>query len=143
MSFDPRSLKLPPWMRKAAQSLLNAKSELKIPLLSNLPFNHQLQVLSIDLLAFLLLALATAFFDNHKSVHDNRYVTQSSELLILSQRLAKDAQQTLNSNLLTFENMAQSRDRMARILELLDRGDADLPPTKNSARPFLNRLTVS
>ncbi|MBI1174087.1 MAG: methyl-accepting chemotaxis protein [Sideroxydans sp.] len=140
MAFNLASLKLPKLFGKAAQSVEEEIEGLRLPFISDLPFNKQLRVLGVALLVFLLLAVVSAYLDNRAASQGTRYVAQSSELLMLSQRLAKDAQQALDGNYLAFDDMAQSRQQMDSILTLLDKGDARLPATSGSPRPVLDRL---
>jgi twitching motility protein PilJ len=111
-----------------------------IPFIGSLPFKKQLRILGFMLLVFLAAAAVSAYLDNRITSQGTRYVAQSSELLMLSQRLAKDAQQALDGNYLAFDDMAQSRDQMAGIIKLLDKGDATLPATSGMARRELDKV---
>src|SRR5512139_3594886 len=111
-----------------------------VPLLGKLPIGKQLQVLGVALLVFLMIAVVSAYFDNRAAQYGTEYVEQSSRLLMLSQRLAKDAQQSLAGNFNAFEGLTQSRQNMTEVMTLLDVGNAHLPPTRGKAREALDQL---
>ncbi len=116
------------------------ESTYSIPLFGHLPVAIQLQVMGGILLGLIFITAAAAFMDNRAAANDARYVTQSSRLLMLSQRLAKDAQQSLSGDHLAFENLARSRESFVSILALLDKGDDSLPATSGNARAALGDL---
>ena len=82
----------------------------------------------------------SAYFDNRVAAQGTRYIAESSKLLMLSQRLAKDAQQGLLGNFGAFEGLSQGRQTVAEVINLLDKGDATLPATKGAPRAVLNEL---
>ncbi|HEY0665000.1 MAG TPA: methyl-accepting chemotaxis protein [Gallionella sp.] len=84
------------------------------------------------------LTAVTAFLGNREESYNVRYVGQSSQLLMLSQRLANDAQQALSGNSDAFDALAQSRERMQEIIDLLDQGGLLLPATQGNARSALD-----
>lgn len=117
-----------------------AKKKSSASLLGKLPLDKQLQLLSVALLAFLSTAVVSAYFDNREAAQGTRYVSESSKLLMLSQRLAKDSQQGLQGNFGAFEGLSQGRQTVTQVLTLLDKGDASLPATKGIPRSVLNDL---
>ena len=134
------AFKLPNPFNKAAKKPETAKKKVTNPLLGKLPVGKQLQVLSVALLAFLSIAVVSAYFDNRVAAQGTRYIAESSKLLMLSQRLAKDAQQGLLGNFGAFEGLSQGRQTVSEVLVLLDKGDATLPATKGAPRTVLNEL---
>ena len=110
------------------------------PLAGKLPIGKQLQLLSVALLTFLAIAVVSAYFDNRVAAQGTRYVAESSKLLMLSQRLAKDAQQGLLGNFTAFESLSKGRQTITAVMNLLDKGDASLPATKGAPRVVLNEL---
>jgi len=72
-----------------------------------------------------------------------RYVGQSSRLLMLTQRLAKDAQQALSGNSAAFDALAESKANLSNILTGLDQGDGTLPATTGGARTALDAFMKS
>lgn len=111
-----------------------------IPLLGRLQVTTQLQLLGILLVALILVTAAAAFLDSRVAEQNARYATQSGKLLMLSQRLAKDAEQSLSGNSRAFENLARSRESFSSILALLDKGDDTLPATSGEPRTVLSDL---
>ncbi|MDH4284821.1 MAG: methyl-accepting chemotaxis protein [Gallionellaceae bacterium] len=116
------------------------KPVLAIPLLGRLPVATQLQILGSLLLALILVTAAAAFLDNRAAAQNASYVTHSGKLLMLSQRLAKDAGQCLSGSQHAFESLARSRESFSSILTLLDKGDDSLPAASGEARVALNDL---
>jgi twitching motility protein PilJ len=134
------AFKLPNPFKKTAKNSGPAKKKISTPLLGKLPIGKQLQLLSVALLAFLAIAVVSAYFDNRVAAQGARYISESSKLLMLSQRLAKDAQQGLQGNFGAFENLSQSRQAISEAIAILDKGDATLPATSGVPREVLNEL---
>ena len=86
---------------------------------------------------FVLTAIA-AYLSNREDSNSVRYVGQSSQLLMLSQRLAKDAQQALSGNSAAFDALEDSRRNMSNILARLDKGEGALPETAGASRVALD-----
>ena len=109
------AFKFPNPFTKSAKpkSTLPVKKKAKgTPLIGKLPVGKQLQLLSLALVAFLVIAVISAYFDNREAAYGTRYVGDSSKLLMLSQRMAKDAQQALLGNFGAFEGLSQGRQRV-------------------------------
>jgi len=87
---------------------------------------------------FFVLTAIAAYLNNQEEGHNVRYVGQSSQLLMLSQRLAKDAQQALSGNAAAFDALTESKKRLSDILTKLDKGDGTLPATSGEARSALD-----
>ena len=134
------AFKLPNPFKKTAKKTETAKKKMSTPVLGKLPIGKQLQLLSVALLAFLAAAVVSAYFDNRAAAQGTRYIAESSKLLMLSQRLAKEAQQGLQGNFAAFEGLSQSGQTVAEIMALLDKGDATLSATKGLPRDALNEL---
>ena len=136
----PNPFKRQPKKTDTVKKTETYKKKKPTPLMGKLPIGKQLQLLSVGLLAFLAIAVVSAYFDNRVAAQGTRYVAESSKLLMLSQRLAKDAQQGLLGNFSAFEGLSQGRQTVAEVLNLLDKGDASLPATKGAPRVVLNEL---
>ena len=134
------AFKLPNPFKRTSDKTKPAKKKVVTPLMGKMPVGKQLQVLSVGLLAFLAIAVVSAYFDNRVAAQGTRYIAESSKLLMLSQRLAKDAQQGLRGNFGAFEGLSQGRQTVSEVLNLLDKGDATLPATKGAPRAALNEL---
>jgi twitching motility protein PilJ len=128
-----------PFKRAAKKSDISKKKTSTVGM-GKLPVGKQMQLLSVGLLASLTITVVSAYFDNKVASQGTRYVAESSKLLMLSQRLAKDAQQGLLGNFAAFEGLSQGRQTVSEVLNLLDKGDATLPATKGAPRAALNEL---
>ncbi len=142
MAFKLPTIKRPQEIKKSQEPAGQDDGASRIPLINKLPAAKQLQVLVGTLAVFLLLVVIAAYFDNRAAAHGTRYVTESSRLLMLSQRMAKAAERSLSGDYLAFEELVQSREAVTSILTLLDQGDSSLPATSGKARAALNELTV-
>ena len=96
--------------------------------------------LAQPLVVFLVLTAIAAYMNNREERNNVRYVGLSSQLLMLSQRLAKDAQQTLTGSPAAFAALTESKTSLSNILAKLDKGDGTLPATTGEARAALDDL---
>jgi twitching motility protein PilJ len=102
--------------------------------------------LLVGVLALLLvLDAGIVVFDARQATFDTIYVATVGKLRMLSQRLAKAAQQASQGNREAFKQLRESRDEFAALVKLLAAGGAsaggvDLPPTPASVRPVLGAL---
>ena len=129
------AFKLPfKWPKKNRRVSPN-KSELKakdvktiqIPWFSKQSFDRQLRVLGALLLLFLFIAAAFTYIDTRDTSYASRYVARSSKLLMLSQRLAKDAAASFSGDSAAFEELGDTRTEFSSILEALDKGSDKFP----------------
>ncbi len=105
--------------------------------------NLKMQLFGVAAAIFFVLTALAAFISNREANNNVRYVGQSSRLLMLSQRLAKDAQQALSGNSAAFDALEESRASMADILTRLDKGEGSLPPTSGAPRVALLQFMKS
>jgi twitching motility protein PilJ len=98
----------------------------------------KLKLFGVGAAIFFVLTAIAAYMSNRQENNSVRYVGQSSRLLMLSQRLAKDAQQALSGNSDAFDELEASRANMTGILTELDKGKGSLPPTAGTSRTALN-----
>jgi len=103
----------------------------------------KLKRLGIAAGVFFVLTSIAAFMSNREENNNVRYVGQSSQLSMLTQRLAKDAQQALSGNSAVFDALAESKKSLSNILARLDQGDGTLPATKGGARDALDKFMKS
>jgi twitching motility protein PilJ len=74
---------------------------------------------------------------NRMSNRDSHYVEQSSQLLMLSQRLAKDAREAVNGQEKAFKTLRESRNQFQSIITRLKNGDANTPASpKDISEPL-------
>ncbi len=115
---------------------------ISIPWFSKQSFDRQLRVLGGLLLFFLFIAAMFTYVDTRDSSYGSRYVAQSSKLLMLSQRLAKDAAASFSGDSDAFEDLETTRSEFSAILESLDKGSESFPPTEGLARDSLDILLL-
>jgi twitching motility protein PilJ len=117
---------------------------LKLPLLGKLPSGRQLQILTGALVFFLLVDAAVVWFDARQSTFNTIYIATVGKIRMLSQRLAKAAQQASQGNLEAFKQLRDSRDDFAAQMKLLtaggDTAGVSLPATAGAARVELGAL---
>jgi len=142
------AFKLPfKWPQKSPQGFVKrsdgtpkAVHTLNIPWFSKQSFDKQLRILGALLLLFLLAAAAFTYVDTRDTSYGSRYVSETSKLLMLSQRLAKDAAASFSGDSAAFEDLEATRDEFSTILNVLDKGNENLPSTQGIARDSLNDL---
>jgi twitching motility protein PilJ len=103
----------------------------------------KLQVYGVAAAIFFVLTAISAYMSNREDTNSVRYVGQSSQLLMLTQRLAKDAQQALSGNSAAFDALEESRAKLSSILTRLDKGEGTLPATTGVSRAALNDFVKS
>ncbi|MHB1586228.1 MAG: methyl-accepting chemotaxis protein [Acidiferrobacteraceae bacterium] len=93
-----------------------------------------------------LLAVAVLFGRTvQEADRDSQYIAQSSQLLMLSQRIAKDAREAALGRTAAFYSLRHSRNEFASVIDTLASGNAamTLPATPAPVRPALNRVIKS
>jgi twitching motility protein PilJ len=117
-----------------------------LPLIGRLPVARQLQVLTGLLVVLLLADAAIVAMDARQATFNTLYVASVGKIRMLSQRLAKAAQQASQGNPVAFKQLRDSRDEFAGLVTLLSNGGAaggvELPPTPARVRPALNALVT-
>ena len=103
----------------------------------------RLRVMGLAAVAFFVLTAIAAYMSNREESNSVSYVGQSSQLLMLTQRLAKDAQQALSGNSAAFDALEESKARLSKILTKLDKGEGTLPATAGTSRVALNEFMKS
>ena len=103
----------------------------------------KLRVYGLAAATFFALTAIAAYMSNREESNSVRYVGQSSRLLMLTQRLAKDAQQALSGNSAAFDALEESRSSLSKILARLDKGEGALPATAGASRIALNEFMKS
>src|SRR5438045_3058883 len=103
----------------------------------------------VKLLAILLAALlavdgAIVVYDARQATFNTLYVAAVGKIRMLSQRLAKAAQQASQGNREAFKQLRDSRDEFSALINLLSAGGpsggVNLRPTPESVRPMLAAL---
>lgn len=114
------------------------KAGFTIPVIGKWEVAKQLKVLGIAAATCLVIAAISAFINSRENGYNAGYVGQSSKLLMLSQKLAKDAQGSLTGDSDAFDGLEQSRKELSNVISVLDKGDNFLPATTGEARNALN-----
>src|SRR4051812_32503665 len=100
------------------------------------------------LVALLALLMAVngliVVYDARQATFNTLYVAAVGKIRMLSQRLAKAAQQASQGNAVAFKQLRESRDEFAAVVQLLESGGTasgvSLPATPQHVRPQLSVL---
>jgi twitching motility protein PilJ len=116
-----------------------------LPILGKLRVGVQLQILTTALVALLLIDAAIVAIDARQGTFATAYIATVGKIRMLSQRLAKAAQQASQGNRDAFKQLRQSRDEFDTLMRVLSAGGTApggvaLPPTSETARPALGEL---
>jgi twitching motility protein PilJ len=108
--------------------------------------NRSLQIMIGVLIVLLAIDGVIVTLDTRQGTFGTLYIAAVGKIRMLSQRLAKAAQQASQGNPEAFKQLKDSRDDFARQMDLLLNGGAvgstNLPPTSALARPQLDALDV-
>jgi twitching motility protein PilJ len=118
---------------------------MKAKIRSNTPTrSRRLQVLIAMLLVLLLAVGALVLHDTRQATFGTLYIATVGKIRMLSQRLAKAAQQASQGNLEAFKQLRESRDAFGAQMSLLLNGGQvageTLPATSSETRPVLDAL---
>jgi twitching motility protein PilJ len=117
-----------------------------IKIIGKLATGRQLPILIGLLVSLLLVDGAVVWLDARQSTFGTIYIATVGKIRMLSQRLAKAAQQASQGNLEAFKQLRESRDEFAAQMNLLVAGGpaagVTLPPTSQDVRPALDALDV-
>ncbi len=115
-----------------------------LPLIGRLSTAKQLQLLTTALVAFLVIDAAVVAYDTRQGTFATLYVSTVGKIRMLSQRLAKAAQQSSQGNREAFKQLRDSRDEFAKSVKLLLVGGiasgVDLPASPPAVRTQLDLL---
>jgi twitching motility protein PilJ len=145
MAFNLGALKLPFGRRGGEpERAPQAGTGGGLPLIGHLPIGRQLQVLIGALIVLLALIAAIVVYDTRQGTFSTLYIATAGKLQMLSQRLAKAAQQASLGNAEAFKQLRGSRDEFAALVKLLafggESGGTSLPATSGAVQPLLNAL---
>jgi twitching motility protein PilJ len=114
--------------------------------LSRLSMLHRLTFIQPFLGVGLVLSIIGAgwllYLNGQQADRDAKYIEQASQLLMLSQRLAKDAREAVRGDESAFRTLKSARDRMDSIVTTLRNGNAALrlESSPKSVRPELDAV---
>jgi twitching motility protein PilJ len=113
-------------------------------IIGRLSTGRQLQILTFGLVALLLADAALVAYDTRQSTFATVYVATVGKIRMLSQRLAKAAQQASQGNRAAFKQLRESRDEFAASVKLLMAGGiasgVDVPASPASVRHLVQDL---
>ena len=105
---------------------------------------RRLPILAALLAVVILVDAAIVIYDAREATFNTLYVAAVGKIRMLSQRLAKAAQQASQGNREAFKQLRESRDEFAATVTLLSTGGVatgvTLPPTPQAVRPQLAAL---
>ena len=117
-----------------------------LPLIGRLAIGRQLQLLTLALVALLALDAAIVVVDTRQGTFNTLYIATVGKVRMLSQRLAKAAQQASQGNVAAFRQLRESRDEFVSLLRFLTQGgsmaEVSLPASPASVRPALDALST-
>jgi twitching motility protein PilJ len=115
-----------------------------LPLIGRLSTGKQLQILTGLLVVFLAADAVIVALDTRKGTFGTQWLASVGKVQMLSQRLAKAAQQASQGNRDAFKQVRDSRDEFASIMKVFADGGTisgvSLPPTPAEVRPQLAAL---
>ena len=115
-----------------------------LPLIGRMATGKQLQIFITLLVLFLVADAALVTIDTREGSFGTVYIATVGKIRMLSQRLAKAAQQASQGNVEAFKQLRQSRDEFGASMKLLQSGGqsgtVDLPATSGEARGSLDAL---
>src|SRR4051812_39042314 len=105
---------------------------------------RKLPALAALLVVVILIDAAIVVYDAREATFNTLYVAAVGKIRMLSQRLAKAAQQASQGNREAFKQLRDSRDEFAAVVQLLESGGTasgvSLPATPQHVRPQLSVL---
>lgn len=131
-------LKLPEF--KSANAVTQEVADKPLPLIGHLPFVKQLQILGGGAVLFFLIGAIAVALDYRTTSNGARYLEMSSNLGMLTQRLAKGASASFSGDSAAYEEIEQTRAEFSATLKKLDQGEGMLPATQGAARQPLDKL---
>jgi twitching motility protein PilJ len=129
----------------AAAAVQGARKKGQLPLIGHLSFSRQMQVLG-TLLAFLLAVIGVMIaIDANMGTQGTAYVSAAGDMRMLSQRIAKEAQQGLQGSAPAFARLHKSREEFSQLAEALSNGGTvggmTVNPTGDVPRAALKGVT--
>src|SRR6267142_2406496 len=131
--------------RRPARAAPGGILAVPLPLIRRLTVGRQLQLLTGLLVILLLIDAVIVVMDARQATFNSLYIATVGKIRMLSQRLAKAAQQASQGNREGFKQLRDSRDEFASQVKLLlsggvASGGIDVPPTSARVRPVLDAL---
>ena len=131
-------LKLPNFKAGNAGDVSTADKPL--PLIGHLPFAQQLTLLGSGAALALLVGVIAVTLDYRTTSNGEHYLGLSGDLVMLTQRIAKDAGSAMQGKQTAIDGLPQGRADAENILNALAKGDASAPATGGAPRAVLDKL---
>lgn len=112
----------------------------KLPLIGHMPIQKQYLTTIGALVVFLVLAAGTLIYNTVQVGNKAEYVTTSTGMQMLSQRIAKGAQQAVLGNAVAFKQLEESKNSFDANLKRLVNGDKKLRASPKDIQPMLKEL---
>jgi twitching motility protein PilJ len=119
---------------------LSGKEPGTVPIIGHLPIERQYLITVSTLVIFLILAVATLIYNTVRVGRNAESVAISTEMQMLSQRIAKSAQQAALGNTDSFKQLNESEQRFDKSLKKLTNGGDGLPASPLSVQPLLKEI---
>jgi twitching motility protein PilJ len=124
---------------------IGAVAKKPLPLIGQWTFARQMKVLGATLALLLVLIGFVVATDANVGTQGTAYVSAAGEMRMLSQRLAKEAQQGLQGAATAFPKLQSSKDTFSRLLVALTNGGeiagTTVSPSPADIRPALKSVT--
>ena len=120
---------------------LSGKEPGAVPIIGHLPIERQYLITVSTLAVFLVLAVATLVYNTVRVGRSAEYVATATEMQMLSQRIAKSAQQAALGNTTAFKQLNESEQNFDKSLKKLINGGDGLPASPASVQPILKELS--
>lgn len=111
-----------------------------LPLIGHLSFARQAQLLGGGAILSLLVAAIAVGLDYRATSYGEHYIELTGDLVMLTQRVAKDAGSALLGKQTAIEGLPQARADVERIMQALDKGDAIAPAITGAPRAAFDKL---
>ena len=119
---------------------LSSKEQGNVPLIGHLPIEKQYLYTVSALVLFLALSVATLIWNTVRVGRNAEYVATSTEMQMLSQRIAKSAQQGALGNTAAFKQLDESEKQFDKSFKKLTVGGDGLPASPSSIQPTLKEM---
>ncbi len=119
---------------------IGGKDPIKLPLIGHMPVQKQYLTTISALVVFLALAAGTLIYNTVQVGNKAEYVTTSTAMQMLSQRIAKGAQQAVLGNVTAFKQLEESKNTFDTDLKRLANGDKKLRASPSDIQPMLKEL---
>ncbi|HUW29085.1 MAG TPA: methyl-accepting chemotaxis protein [Sulfuriferula sp.] len=119
---------------------ISAKAPGETPLIGHLPIEKQYTLTLGAAVILIAASVSLLIYSNIQAGNKVRYIGTSTEMQMLSQRIAKGAQQAVLGTPVAFKQLQASRTLYKDDLAGLVNGNSDIPASPNSVQPLLASL---